>query len=80
MSATSTFDWPQTADDLRQNYAALSIQTRPKEAQDVINYIKNFSPSSNDYKLLSKKLCHGLSRYTEGYRLDPKGQPANHSV
>jgi len=40
MSATSTFDWPQTADDLRQNYAALSIQTRPEEAQDVINSLK----------------------------------------
>jgi RHS repeat-associated protein len=61
MSSTKTFDWPQSADDLRQNFAALSIQTTPEEAQDVINYIKNFSPSSTDYKLFSQN-CTTICR------------------
>jgi hypothetical protein len=72
MSATSTFDWPQTADDLRQNYAALSIQTRPEEAQDVINCIKNFSPSSNDYKLLSKNCATVCRDILKAIGLIPK--------
>jgi len=54
MTATQTFGWPTSADNLRDNYAALSIQTTPDQAQEVINWIKNFSPSSNDYRLFSK--------------------------
>jgi hypothetical protein len=54
MSATASFDLPQSVDDLRAGYAALSIQTTPEEAQDVINYIKNLPSSGADYKLFSK--------------------------
>jgi RHS repeat-associated protein len=54
MSATTSFELPQSADDLRAGFAALSIQTTPEQAQDVLNYIKNFPMSGADYKLLSK--------------------------
>jgi hypothetical protein len=53
MAATKTYELPQSGDELRDTYAALSIQTTPEEAQDVLNYIKNFSPSSANYILTS---------------------------
>jgi RHS repeat-associated protein len=52
--STKMFNWPQSADDLRQNYAALSIQTTPEQAQEVINFIKNLDPSNINYKLFSQ--------------------------
>jgi len=52
--STKMYDWPQSADDLRQNFAALSIQTTPEQAQEVINFIKNLDPSNTDYKLFSQ--------------------------
>jgi RHS repeat-associated protein len=45
VGSTATFAWPTSADELRQNYAALSIQTSPEQAQDVINFINTFSTS-----------------------------------
>jgi hypothetical protein len=39
----TSFGLPMTADELRQNYVALSIQTTPEQTQDVINYINNFN-------------------------------------
>jgi RHS repeat-associated protein len=59
--ATQTFGWPQTADQLRDNAAALSIRTTPEEAQEIINAIKSFSPSSTDYKLYSRN-CSTVCR------------------
>ncbi len=56
VGSTATFAWPKSADELRQNYAALSIQTSPGQAQDVINFINQFSTSlSTDhlYRLYS---------------------------
>jgi RHS repeat-associated protein len=40
VGGTTAFQIPKSADELRQNYAALTIQTTPEEAQDVINFIK----------------------------------------
>jgi RHS repeat-associated protein len=53
VGSTTTFQWPKNADDLRQNYAALSIQTTPEQAQDVINFIKRLSTAENPYALYS---------------------------
>ena len=39
----TSFGLPMTADELRQNYVSLSIQTTPEQTQDVINYINNFN-------------------------------------
>lgn len=40
-------DWIKTADDLRQNFAALTIQTSPEVAQQAINAIRNGAGSGN---------------------------------
>ncbi len=37
--------------DLRDTYASLTIQTSPEEAQQIIDFIKNFSTSENPYEL-----------------------------
>jgi RHS repeat-associated protein len=42
---------PMTADDLRQSYSSLTIQTSPEEAQQVIEFIRNLSDSANPYEL-----------------------------
>jgi len=46
---TTTFDLDQinTADDLRQNFAALTIQTTPEVAQQAINAIRSGAGSGN---------------------------------
>jgi hypothetical protein len=51
VSSTKTFMLPATPDELRKSYAALSIQTTPEEAQDVINFIVRFSTTENLYRL-----------------------------
>jgi RHS repeat-associated protein len=51
VGSTTTFAWPKSADEVRQNYAALSIQTSPEQAQDVINFINRLSTTENPYKL-----------------------------
>ena len=51
VGSTTTFDWPKSADDLRHNYTALSIQTSPEHAQEVINFINQLSTTDNPYKL-----------------------------
>ncbi len=47
ISSTTAFAWPKSADELRQNYTALSIQKSPEQAKDVINYIIRFSTTQN---------------------------------
>jgi hypothetical protein len=54
VASTTSFGLPQSADDLRANFTALSIQTTPEQAQEVLTFIKNFSPTSNDYRLYSE--------------------------
>jgi RHS repeat-associated protein len=51
MSSTDSFNLPKTVDELRNTFAALSIQTTPEQAQDVINFINQFSPTENFYRL-----------------------------
>jgi hypothetical protein len=51
VASTSAFGTPKSADDLRQGYAALSIQTTPEQAQEVINFINQFSAAANPYQL-----------------------------
>ena len=55
MSSTNTYDLPATADDLRNGFAALTIQTSPDQAQAVLSFIKNISANTpNDlYRVLS---------------------------
>lgn len=55
VGSTNAFALPTTADDLRSGYAALSIQTTPEQAQDVLNYIKSVSANtgSTPYQVLS---------------------------
>jgi RHS repeat-associated protein len=63
MASTKTFELPQTVDDLRAQYAVLTIQTSPEQAQDVINYIKSFSPSDHNFHLFSQN-CTTVCRDT----------------
>jgi RHS repeat-associated protein len=51
VGSTTRFEWPASADDLRRNYTALSIQTTPEQAQDVINFINRFQITENPYAL-----------------------------
>jgi RHS repeat-associated protein len=44
---TSEFNLPQSADDLRQNFAALTIQTTPEVAQQAIEAIRNGAGTGN---------------------------------
>ena len=44
---TSEFRLPQTADDLRQHFAALTIQTSPEIAQEAIDAIRNGAGTGN---------------------------------
>jgi hypothetical protein len=44
---TSEFSLPQSADDLRQNFAALTIQTSHEIAQEAIDAIKNGAGTGN---------------------------------
>lgn len=56
MSSTNQYDLPQSADDLRSNFAALTIQTTPEQAQAVLNFIKNVSANTPEdwYRVLSE--------------------------
>jgi hypothetical protein len=49
-------DLPQSADDLRSNFAALTIQTTPEQAQAVLDFIKNVSANTPEgwYRVLSE--------------------------
>ncbi len=51
MGSTTSYGMPKSADELRQNYAALSIQTTPEQAQEVIDFINRFSTTENPYRL-----------------------------
>ncbi len=55
VASTKSYALPQSADELRSGYAALSIQTSPEQTQDVLKYIKGVSAStaSTDYQVLS---------------------------
>jgi methionyl-tRNA synthetase len=60
-NSTNAFGFPMSADELRQNYSALTIQTAPEEAQAVIANIKNLSNTENPY-LLAKTNCTTVCR------------------
>jgi len=51
MGSTASFGMPRSADDLRREYAAMTIQTSPEQAQEVINFINRFSTTDNPYRL-----------------------------
>jgi RHS repeat-associated core domain len=55
VASTNAYALPNTADELRNGYAALSIQTTPEQAQEVLDYIKKLSAStgSTPYAVLS---------------------------
>jgi len=61
MASTQTFAWPQSADELRQNFASLTIQTTPEQAQEVISFIQKFSTTDNPYELY-KTNCTTICR------------------
>jgi Domain of unknown function (DUF4105) len=42
-----------TADDMRQHYASLTIQTNPEDAQKAITAINSFNGQDPDYELYS---------------------------
>ncbi|MEO6807237.1 MAG: RHS repeat-associated core domain-containing protein [Edaphobacter sp.] len=51
VNSTNTFSLTMTPDELRQNYASLTIQTRPEDTQKVIDFIRNLSTAANPYEL-----------------------------
>lgn len=53
-SSTKTFGMPMSADDLRSNYASLTIQTSPEDAQKVIDYIKQLSTNATPYEAFAE--------------------------
>jgi hypothetical protein len=62
VASTVSFGIPGSGDDLRRDYAALSIHTSPEEAQDVINFINSFGAAENPYQLFQTNcttVCRG---------------------
>ena len=51
MGSTTSFALPQSADELRRDYAALSVQTTPEQAQDIIAFFRQFSTTDDPYRL-----------------------------
>ena len=54
VNSTNSFVSPGhtfSADDIRQNFSSLTIQTSPEDAQKVIEFIRNLSTSANPYEL-----------------------------
>ena len=51
VNSTTAFDSTMTTDELRDTFSSLTIKTSPEEAQEVINYIRQLSPSANPYTL-----------------------------
>lgn len=47
VGSSVSFGMSKSADDLRRDYAALSIQTSPEQAQEVINFINGFGAAEN---------------------------------
>ncbi|MDE1155563.1 MAG: RHS repeat-associated core domain-containing protein [Acidobacteriaceae bacterium] len=59
VNSTNSFISPGhtfSADDIRQNFASITIQTSPEEAQKVIEFIRNMTPGANPY-MLFKNNC-----------------------
>ncbi|MBE0656368.1 MAG: RHS repeat-associated core domain-containing protein [Bryobacteraceae bacterium] len=61
MGGTAAYGMPKSADELRQSYAALSIQTTPEQAQEVIDFINRFSTTENPYRLFENN-CSTVCR------------------
>jgi RHS repeat-associated protein len=51
VNSTASFGLPQTTDELKAQYSSLTISTSPEDAQEVINYIRQLSTSTNPYTL-----------------------------
>ena len=47
VNSTATFGFPQTTDELKAQYSSLTIKTSPEDAQEVINFIRQLSTSTN---------------------------------
>jgi len=55
MTSTNSFGLANmTADDLRQNFSSLTIQTSPEEAQQVIDFIRNNPDFEHQYTLYDR--------------------------
>ena len=62
MMSTNTFDSNMSADELRQNFSSLTIQTSPEEAQQVIDFIRNHPDSFQNPYTLYDQNCSTVCR------------------
>jgi RHS repeat-associated protein len=67
---TSEFQLPKTADDLRRNFAALTIQTSPEVAQQAINAIRNGAGTGN-YTLFGNQCSSACAKVLQDVGLSP---------
>jgi RHS repeat-associated protein len=67
---TSEFKLPETADDLRHNFAALTIQTSPEVAQQAINAIRNGAGTGN-WALLGNNCTSACANVLKDIGLSP---------
>ena len=69
---TTTFNLPTTADELRQNFAALTIQTSPEVAQQAIDAIRSGAGSGN-WALLGNNCTSACAKVLHDIGLLPNG-------
>jgi len=69
---TTTFNLPKTADELRQNFAALTIQTSPEVAQQAIDAIRSGAGSGN-WALLGNNCTSACAKVLHDIGLLPNG-------
>lgn len=67
---TSAFSLPQNADDLRKNFAALTIQTSPEVAQQAIDAIRNGAGTGN-YAVLGNNCTSACAKVLKDIGLYP---------
>jgi len=73
---TSEFNVPQTADDLRRNFSALTIQTSPEVAQQAIDAIHNGAGTGN-YSLLGNNCTSACAKVLRDIGLSPGSTGGN---
>lgn len=61
VESTKQFGLPSNLSDLSKNYASLTIQTTPEEAQKIIDLINNMSTTENPYMLYQRN-CTTVAR------------------
>ena len=67
---TSEFNLPQTVDELRKNFASLTIQTSPEVAQQAIDAIRNGAGTGNS-SLLGNQCSSACARVLKDIGLSP---------